>query len=284
MKQIFKFIAVFATTAFLFPSALLAYVPPSDFLLNKAIKTHGKGIFSIEQEVIFRSESELQTVKETWLIVNGDSMKLTVSSGTLSLNFIYQDGKVYFCDHPGNVVSRRISSENLERFFHARSDKALSDFLVAAKVVSVNPLRQRPKPHDLKLLKNESDPYVRFSKIADSPTFLISSTTDPKLSFQSPGIWLDEESYTIRKIRFPSQAEIMASDYQSLSNDLVAPKTRIVSWNQSAVEIRLLKARSLTRAQEGEVQMSPQALSQASNEWGSSSLISVIKDFYQRFR
>ncbi len=260
-----------------------AYIPNSEYIMSRIAKSHGKGLYSFEQEVIFQSESETLAVREFWTIADGETMRLTAKAGTLSLAFIFNDGKAYFSED-NKLLARKLSIESLERFFNVRSEKALSDFLLSTKVLTLNPLRLRPRPRDLKLIKPEVDPYLRLVRIGDDPTILISSTVDPKEPSTAAGIWVDQDNYTIRKIRFPSQTEVQASNYQTLSNDLIAPKIRTVTWGTNTVEIRLVKASSLPKSKAVDEQFATSSLSATPLQWGNSTLLPQIKEFYQRFR
>lgn len=268
----------------LFCSNAYSYIPSSDYVIGRVVKSHGKGTYSIENEVTFRSEAETLTAKESWIIQDGETMRLSVKAGSLLLTFIYNDGKVFFAEEEGKVLTRKLSIESLERYFHARTEKTLSDLLMSAKVLSLNPLRPRPRPRDLKTVKPEIDPFMRLVRIAEDPMILISNSSDSKESMSSPGIWIDQDNYTIRKIKFPSQTEVLASNYQSLSNELIAPRLRTVNWGQNSVEIRLIKASGIAKSKDLESQFSTSTLGNSTLQWGNSSLLTQIKEFYQRFR
>lgn len=261
-----------------------AFIPASDYLLEKVTKGHGKGLYSLEQEVVFRSDTETLVLKEKWLVQDAETMRVTVSGGSVDLAFVILGTKAYYAETVGQLVSRKLSPESLERFFHVRSEKTLSDLLMNSKVVTLHPLRARQRPKDIKLIKPENDPYVSLMRVGDEVTYLVSSTIDPKEAPTAPGLWIDQEQYTIRKIRFPSAAEILATNYQSLSNDLVFPKLRSATWGTNNVEIRLIKASSIAKSKELEANLQPASISQAPLNWGSSSLTSMVKEFYQRFR
>ncbi len=267
-----------------FSTSAQAYIPSSDYVLTRVTKSHGKGIFTLEHDVTFRSESETLVAREHWTIQDGDTMRLTVKAGTLALTFIYGDGKVYFSEEEGKVLSRKLSIESLERYFHTRSEKTLSDLLMNTKVLSANPLRPRPRPRDLKTFKPEIDPFMRMVRLGDDPTILISNSANPADSATAPGVWIDQDNYSIRKIRFPSQTEVVASNYQSLSNDLIASRLRTVTWGTNSVEIKLNKANSVAKTKDVESQFSTSTLAASPLQWGSSSMLPLLKEFYQRFR
>lgn len=260
-----------------------AFVPSSDYLLEKAVKNAGKGFFHIEQEVVFKSDTETLTVREQWTVQDAQNLRLSIRAPGLSAAFVYDGNKVYFSEAGGALSSRRISPENIERFIHARSERVLANLLLHAKIVSVDPLRARPKPKTLAQIKYDPDPYVRLVRLDKEPSFLISYSPNTSDAGSTPGIWLEQNSFAIKQIRFPSLAEAQAQQLVPLSQDLVLPRTRIVTWDQNLVEIRLIKANSVTRTKAVETSLTPNSIT-TPNQWPSTALANQVREFYQRFR
>lgn len=261
-----------------------AFIPPSDYLVGKVVKNHGRGYFVIEQDVTFKNESETLTLREKWTIQDAENMRLTVTGGSVALNILIQSGKVYYTNNGTSISSRKISPESFERFFHARTDKTLTEYLMSSKVLSQSPLRNRVRPRAVSQIKPEIDPYVRLVRVDETPTLLISSTPNPADSGSSPGLWVDQNNFTIKKIRFPSGAEVVASQYQSLSQELVYARTKTVNYDNNTIEIRLVKANSIAKTKDTEALFSSGTLLGTTSSWGQSSLSSQVQDFYQRFR
>lgn len=260
-----------------------AFVPSSDYLIEKAVKNAGRGFFYIEQEVVFKSDIETLTVRERWTVQDADNLRLSIKAPGLSASFVYDGNKVYSSETTGSLSSRRISPENIERFVHARSERALANLLLHAKIVSADPLRVRPKPKTVTQIKYDPDPYVRLVRLDKEPSFLISYSPSANDPGSTPGIWLDQNSLAIKQIRFPSLAEVQAQQLVPLSQDLVLPRTRIVTWGQNLVEIRLIKANSVAKTKAVEASLAPNSIT-TPNQWPSTGLVSQVREFYQRFR
>jgi len=261
------------------PSAQ-AFIPNTDFIVERAVKNAGKGAFVVENEVVFRNETETLTVKERWTIQDADNMALEASGPGFKVFYLYLNGKVTTMETPGEISSRRAPPEHLERFFHAKGERTLANLLLQAKVISLDPLRPRHKPKSIKDIKAESDPFVRLSRLESGPALLISHSNKLDEVGSAPGVWFDQSTYLISKIRFPQGHELIASLPWPLSQDLVLPRIRMISWNNQGAEIRLLKAQSLAKGEVPLKELQPKT----PNIWTSGPLGSQVRDFYSRFR
>src|SRR3989344_5870049 len=80
------------------PVFALAYIPPTRMILQRTAENSGSGVYAIEQEVQFNNVQDSLFLKETWLIENDRTMRVTVT-GTkdlkdqIKLQFIYAGGQ-----------------------------------------------------------------------------------------------------------------------------------------------------------------------------------------------
>ena len=97
---------VFALTS-LAALAANAYVPTSRTIVGRLVRNDGKGIYAIEQDVNFRTVGEGVTLRERWVVENGETMRLTVITPTANapqpvrIDFLYKDGRRMAPDFKG---------------------------------------------------------------------------------------------------------------------------------------------------------------------------------------
>jgi hypothetical protein len=125
-----------------------AYIPQSEYILEQVVKNAGKGSFSIENEVTFRSPQETITVHERWWIQDAMTMRLSATGPGINIQYAYRDNKTEYVNDAGKNVARKTPPEMLERFFFSRQLKTLSDLLVSARILGHSP---KPQPKFLKI-------------------------------------------------------------------------------------------------------------------------------------
>lgn len=255
-----------------------AYIPPSDFVLEQVAKNAGKGNFYIENEVLFRSSAESITVKEQWWVQDSLTMRMVAKGPGVNIQYSYKDGRSEFVNDQGKSLSRKVPSEMLERFLFSRQAKTLSDLLNSAKVIQHNAAKIRPRFTKASEAKPEEDPHLHLDRIGSDVMITLTQSPDRSQLTTSPGIWIDQSNFAIRRIRFAAGSEMNAQFPTPLSQGLVLPKERILTWPTGSAEIRMVKANSVTKLDTTEIpMMSP-------NTTGSSALSLTIKEFYSRFR
>ncbi|RYZ75282.1 MAG: hypothetical protein EOP05_08225, partial [Proteobacteria bacterium] len=144
-----------------------AYIPSSRTIAIRTAKNNGKGAYSIDQDVQFRAGSESITLRERWIIQDGENMRMTVV-GPANQNYrfdaFYKNGKKTSPDSSGSMKTANVPVEFLEKFTHARtSDEILNGFVRAGIVpASFTQARQRFLPNS----KNPHvpEPYVRLGR------------------------------------------------------------------------------------------------------------------------
>lgn len=205
-------------------------------------------------------------------------MRLAVKGPNLNIQYRYRDGKTEFLGESGKLLSRRTSAEMLERFFFARQVRTLADLLNQARVVSHDLGKPSPRFSRLADVKHPQDPHSHLDRIGSDIVIALSQAQDPAQLNSASGIWIDQASYSIRRIRFASGTEMNAGPAQPLSQGLALPRERVVTWPLGVAEIRSLKVNAVTKLSDADVpEMSP-------IQFGAGPLSSVVKEFYSRFR
>jgi len=269
------------------PVVTFAYIPPTRMILQRTAENAGGGVYTIEQEVQFNNAQDSLFLKETWVIENDRTMKVTVT-GTkdlkdqIKMQFIYAGGQRW--SHNGGRQSHRISEDFLEKYFNFRTTDQLASSLMNLKVLPTNAFARKPLPKNLDTLKYEPEGHVRLSRAGGTVTYAFGSPSAVDGN-GSPGFWIEQDQFLIRKFRLPSQVEVTADNYNQYARGLNYPKVRTVRWGQNTVSIRLIGVSS----QRGGV---PANTFQASSleavtkldGLNNQSAKDVVLDFYSRFR
>lgn len=273
---------------FLFPVFSQAYIIPTRIILQKTSENAGSGIYAIEQEVQFANGDDTLTLKETWLIENERTMRLTVTGGkdlqnTFSLQFVYSAGQKFSLS-AGSRKGEKIPDDFLEKYLHFRSPEVFANNLAQLKIIPANGYQKRPLARSGTDFKHEPETWVRYSRTGGTVNYAFGVPTPVEKDVNYPGLWIEQDQFLIRKLRLPTQVEMSANNYNQFAKGLSFPKSRTIRWGNQTVTIRTLSvsARPATVAN----LLQPASLDKASNWEGLRSLPAkdVVTEFYSRFR
>ena len=246
-----------------FCSFSYGFILPLDIVLSKTVALSGNQIFSVEQDVIFNEAGEDFIVRETWLIEGYKNLKLT-AVGQGSLKDLLKLTFVYNSKHKTSLIgktktSETVSSDFFERYLSVRSADSFKKHL-----------------NDLSI-----SPLVRLSRVAGAVAFAIgepSSATQLK-----PQLWIDQETFQIRKMRLPSTAEVSLDDYQ-IFKQTNYPMSKKINWSGHSILIKVRQVSTKTGA--SLASFYPQNLDQPSeiNLSTKGDIGLFIQEFYKRFR
>ena len=239
------------------------FILPLETVLTKSVALNGNQIFSIEQDVIFKSGSEDFVIRENWLIEGDKNLKMT-ATGQGALKDLFRMTTVYNSKTKTmmtgkNKVSEYVTPDFFERYLSIRSTDSFKKYLTELTIV----------------------PSIRLSRAAGSVAFAIGEPSPVNLPH--PQLWIDQELFEIRKLRLPSSAEITLDDYEV--NKLIHyPRTKKISWAGHEIVIRVRQISTKTKA--SLAAFYPQNLDQPSevNLASKGEVGLFIQDFYKRFR
>ena len=101
---------------------------------------------------------------------------------------------------------------------------------------------------------------------------------------EGPGLWIEQDKFLIRKLRFQSGVEVLAKEYGDYSRGLKFPKIRILNNKGISIPIRVLKINGLPSNNKVlKKKMSLQSL-RSSQTQQMEIKDSLIEEFYTRFR
>jgi hypothetical protein len=266
---------------------VFAYIPPTRMILQRTAENSGSGVYSIEQEVQFNNVQDSLFLKETWLVENDRTMRVTVT-GTkdlkdqMKMQFIYAGGQRWGFN--GSRESHRISEDFLEKYFNFRATDQLASTLMNLKILPTNAFAKKPLPKNLENIKYESEDFVRLSRAGGVPNYAF-GTPSPMDGAGNPGFWIEQDQFLVRKFRLPSQVEVTADNYNQYARGINYPKVRTIRWGENTVTIRLIGV-TAHRGGTAANMFQPNSLDTSTKLDGLSNQPAkdAVVDFYSRFR
>lgn len=254
-----------------------AYIPPLRMILERTSENAGAGVYSIDTETVFTDGAHEASVKESWLVENERTLKLTVTGlkelKGLKLIYLYDNGMKWAMKGQKRE-SHPIPTDFLERWHHVRNADALTNVLVATHLIP-----DLKKEKTSKATLEES--ILRLSRSQGVVNYAIGEN---KKETNVPKLWIEQDFFVIRKIRLPSLVELEFDNYKSYSKGLSYPKNKLIRWGQNKVTINTLSV--IPKTGNMSAQFSPQSLdvSNQSEVLYSHPLKSLLEEFYSRFR
>jgi hypothetical protein len=258
-----------------------AFIPKALLVLQKTAENNGTGAYIIEQEVQFPTSQEPLVLKETWVVENENSMKLTVT-GTKELKdqfkmqFVYAGGvRTSFIGTARQ--SRRIGDDFIEKYFHIRTGESFANHFIQMKItpaaILLKKIGKTSKDFD-----NTTESFIRLSRVGGVVSYGLGVPAAPEGSDASAGFWIEQDQFVLRKFRLPSGVEVSAEKYSQFSRGLNFPRKRTVRWENNTVQIQTLSVsgkagRSLGTLEPSQVE-SLETLS----------VKNLVQDFYNRYR
>ena len=243
MKKIFALL-------FFFQSLALASIPNSRMILQRVVENSGTGAYVIEQEVMFTSGSDSLTLKETWSVVDGDTMRVTVV-GTkelkdqIQMQFFYNGNNRWELS-AGKKISRPISKEIIDRVLFQKHLESLGAFLIHNQIIPEGSLAKKMAAKKSSDYTYEPEKFVRLSRFGGVVNYAFGTPTPPGATTKNSGLWVEQDQFLIRKLILPSQVELVAEAYSNYAKGLVFPKQRTISFGSEVVQIKTLSVTART--------------------------------------
>lgn len=270
------------------PLSAFSYILPTRTILQKTSENAGAGIYAIEQEVQFSNGDDTLLLKEMWLVDSDRTMRLTVTGGkelqnSFRLQFLYNGGQKWSLSGTQRK-SEKVPDEFLERFFNMRNPEIFANTLAHFKIIPAGAFNKKPLGRTGAEVKYEPEGWIRYSRTGGVVNYAMGLPTPSSQDYGNPGIWIQQDEFVIRKLRLPSQTELVANNYNSFSRGLSYPRSRTIRWGNNTVTIRLISASA--RPQTAVSLFQPSSLDIPTKWDGLDSLQAkeVITEFYTRFR
>lgn len=245
-----------------------AYIPATRVILQKTTENSGSTSYKIEKEVRF-SSSEIPTFRETWLIQSERAMKVTVVPVGIQpapkLTILYVSGQKYLLNESQKEVSR-IPSENAERLFHFQNTDNFIQYLN-----NLNILTGVTGNLDLARL-NRSQGVINYG---------IGRVTEAEEHRLSPYLWIEQDRFVVRKLRFDSETELTADQFQTHTRGLYHPNLITVTWGDQKARVNTL---SVSRQKLGTSDFQSAKLEDSKDFNTTFARWNAVLEFYKRFR
>lgn len=283
---------VFLLAAF-FSNQADAYIPDYHMIMSKTADHHGRGVYQIEQDVIFRGDPDPLVVRETWFITGENLMRVNIEGrgnlkGLIQGSIIFEANQKVWRDETSGLKSLRLHDDWAEPFFHFRYSKNMKPKLVALKIAPAESLRDRSPvvsgPEKLDYSYPSQD-FLRLSRTGGTINYAIGTPTPADAPSALPGLWIEQDQFVVRKIRLPSQSLIEASDYSRHTEGLWLPRARTYNFGPNSVQVFVSSVKWLGRTFKGD-QLRTSSLESAKNAEAALKIPdqAIIREFYQRFR
>lgn len=269
-----------------------AYIPDYQMILSRTAENHGRGGYVIEQDVVFRGEPDPLVVREVWTVTGDNALRVDFSGrgslkGLVQGAIIYDQNQKQWRDDAGKLLTSRLSDDFAEGFFHFRISKSFKPKLVALKIAPSESLRERNPiaggPEKLDFSYPAQD-FVRLSRSGGTVNYAI-GTPSPADGSPLPGLWIEQDQFVVRKVRFPSTSTVTAGEYVRNSGGMWLPQERTYSWGTSSAQVHVASVKPISGKPSPEIfkatsldpQKNPNVSVKLPNQ-------DILREFYQRFR
>ena len=271
----------------LFTGALsFAYIPEYAMIANRAADQHGKGAYQLEQEVTFHKEGEVYTVKETWLVLDENKLRVTLEGrgalkGLVQGTILYEGGQKFFAEAAQKSLrTQRLGDDWLEPLFFFRNGKYFRTRMVNLKVTPADALRDRAPLNSEGELGYEPSGFVRLSRVGGAIAWAIGA---PPTTSPHPTVWIEQDQFVLRRFRGGDQVQVRANEYTKHEDGFWFPQQRIYNFGAKTVEIQTLQVKALGKLRSDDPRFRTSSLN-VSHDALKLPDADALKEFYSRFR
>ncbi len=206
---------------FLFQFAF-AYIPPADFILHRTADTALRSPVAIEYEITIQTPTASTVLQEQWYIEGPQRMRMKLAKGG-DLEIVYNNSERSFLDRQGRKT-QKVSPEFVEKIAFLESSASLRrmmhELTIPSSVQTATPVLSR------------ADGVVNYG--------FFQRTTD-QLQVLNPGVWIEQDQFIIRQIRFKSGAQLNLADYRSYAKTTLLPFQKTIRWKSYQANIKVLR-------------------------------------------
>ncbi len=278
-----------------------AYIPPYWMILSRTAQNHGKGAYTINEDVAFPNPAAptgmngMLMTHEHWVILDDLHMRLDVRGvgdlqNQIHLTYVYQNGERYYLSETGVRRASRAPATWFEPFFTFRSSRAFQSFAVARGVTPPDSARSRPQRFSIKKpAPPTAEAFLRLARVDGTVSYAIGEPSPVGSSNLLPGLWIKQDQFVVKKVRYPSGVEILAQKYRQYKS-LWYPQILSVKWADGKAQITVTSVTPLANEKIAKKRVNPRELSMSrahDNEPGSPLLLptnSAVREFYTQMR
>jgi hypothetical protein len=228
-------------------------------------------------------------VNEKWYVMSEGKFRVEVTGrrqlkDKINLIYVYDESRRHFIDEAGVRKSVRTPNDFFEPLFHFRFSKNIKPYLVAQKIAPAESLRSEPHKYSQKNPQPEPENFIRLGRIDGIVTYIVGLPTLPNSSNKSPGIWIDQDQFNIRQVRYPSQVQVTARRYNTYSQGFKFPRERDITFNNATIRAVTNSVNSIAASGENKLRVEPQSLAKATDFKALLPDDPTIRNFYSSAR
>lgn len=282
-------------TLLLLPQLAFAYIPRFWMIMSRTAENNGRGIYKVVQNVTFLHQSEPLLLRESWIIKNGDQMRVTVTGlGPLKdkvhFTLVFDGKRRYFQGSDKKVRYLKMSEDWFETYFHFRFSKNIKSKMFEQKMITASGLTLPPAYRPTK--KGEEKPvafdqeFLRLGRVNGKVAYAIGTPTPPDSATPKPGLWIEQDQFRLLKLRLKNEVEVTATNHLKYGRNLNLARLREVHWGENKVEIHTISVKPLYASSAIKKLFKPTSLSDLKEEQKPLKREDdpVLYEFYQRFR
>ncbi|MFN8845977.1 MAG: hypothetical protein ACK5V3_04285 [Bdellovibrionales bacterium] len=244
-----------------------AYIPPTRMILDKVSDNSGKSGYEIVKEVRINSSVPI-TFREVWQIENERTLKVSVTpvdSPSASLHILYVGGQKIVLTEKGRETTK-MPAELTERIFHFRTMENLAAYLSNLQILT----------HSTGHLD-----LARLNRAQGVVNYGLGKKSDSESSSIHPYLWIEQDRFVIRKLRYESGVELTADQFVVHPKGLTHPEVMNLTWNKKSARIKTL---SVTAKKWTPQSFQPNSVQSSQSFLQSSMTDPLVQEFYTRFR
>jgi len=275
-----KSILYFTLFSLLTPQLAEAYIPRAQTIVKKMSRNNGRREYTLVREVVLESREKQMKAREQWSVAHGDRMKLLVSSldpnNPWSFEVLYSSKNRKTLSRKKVVKTFKKSPDFFEPLFHDRSYKSLMKRMVSYKFFPEWVSDTPPPAYTDGKTQMTPEPFIYLTPMEGTVNFAVGANSNSQGGNNLTRLWIEQDSFLIRKGRLRSQAEFVNTGYRSFVGGLRLPAEQTISWSDKVARIKLIKVeRTKTKKKHWKLD---------EKSTGSIPSDPLIKEFYSRFR
>jgi hypothetical protein len=263
-----------------------AFVPRTQFVLEKLVSGAGSGSYVAEYEVAFPGLNEAPMIKESWIVDSDQAMRVTATGlsehkDQINIQYLYMNGQKLFLSMKGREATK-ISEDFVERFLFYRNKDTLLRALNQNRILPGQLPVAKPAKN-LKEYRAPAEQFIRLSRLGGTVVYALGAPSKNETEL-NPGAWVEQDLFYLRKLRLPSKVEMISDGFSTYSKGLVLPKTRTYRWGQKTAVLTLVKVTST--GSKNKPVLSASSVESNSRVAGTldPELAQTVQEFYERFR
>lgn len=277
MKQLICLMAFFTS----FHDFAHAYIPRTETIVKKMTNNNGHKDYKIVREVSLEADSKQIKARETWTVRSGDNMKLQVESldnnNPWKFAILYRKNDRQTLSSSKSLKTYPRSGEFFESLFHDRYYRSLLSRLAHHRFVP-EWVKDAKAPTVSEKGKTviTPEPFVELEPVEGTITYSLGARSTSGGEKAQTQLWVEQDSFLIKKGRLSTGAEFVNNSYQSFSGGLNLPSNQLISWNDRVARIQLISAEP--------TRVNAKNWSLTNQDAGSIPTDPIVKEFYSRFR